>query len=118
MVAERRWCELCRFDDLMLARAVATSIAAMEFDVRLCAADGPAPRADEAHTGFPPYVVEVFGSQWQPLAEVLDQIIDEQQEFDRAIAQRQTGSRNARIVTIITLTGAADLLLLFGLLEM
>ncbi len=112
--AETSWCELCRFDDPCLARAVATSIAAMEFDVRL---DPGGLHAADTRSGSPTFVVEVFTTDWHELADVLNEIVDEQQEFDRWLADRQTVSRHARLVTVITLTGAADLLLLLGLLE-
>ena len=106
MVAKTHWCELCRFDDPVLARAVATSIAAMEFDVRLCAAVSP-------------FVVEVPGSERIELAEVLDEIIDEQVEFDRMLARRQAaGVRHVRIVMVLTFTGTVELLLLLGSLDL
>ncbi len=115
MVAKGSWCELCRFEDLLLARAVATSIAAMEFDVRLNAPDRGTD--DDAHPGRPPYVIQVGRGAWNELADVLDEIIDEQQEFDRRLAAPRTTGRHARIVTVITLTGAADVLLLLGLID-
>ncbi len=110
------WRELCRFDDLLQARAVATSVAAMEFDVRLCAAAAPAREDDDA--GRPPYVVEVVHTDWPDLAEVLDQIIDEQQEFDLRLATGATQRDGRRVMVVIILTGAADILLLLGLLEL
>ncbi len=110
------WRELCRFDDLLQARAVATSVAAMEFDVRLCAAADPAREDDDA--GRPPYVVEVVHTDWPDLAEVLDQIIDEQQEFDLRLATRAAQRDGRRVMVVIILTSAADILLLLGLLEL
>ncbi len=115
MVAQGAWCELCRFEDLLLARAVATSIAAMEFDVRLNALGGATD--DDAHSGRPPYVILVGRGARNELADVLDEIIDEQQEFDRRLAEPRTAGRHARMVTVITLTGAADVLLLLGLID-
>lgn len=110
------WRELCRFDDLLQARAVATSVAAMEFDVRLCAAADPACEDDDA--GRPPFVVEVVHTDWPDLAEVLDEIIDEQQEFDLRLATRTTHRDGRRVMVVIILTSAADILLLLGLLEL
>ena len=102
MVAQTTWCELCRFDDAVLARAVATSIAAMEFDVRLRAA-------------VPPFVVEVPDSERLELAEVLDEIVDEQVEFDRMLACRPAmDARHVRIVIVLTVTGTVELLLLLS----
>ena len=111
MVAQTPWCELCRFDDLLLARAVATSIASMEFDVRLCAFGSTSRSDDESPPGRPPYVVQVDNVNVRELAEVLDEIIEEQREFDRMLADRGRNVRPVRIVTVITLTGAAELAL-------
>ena len=92
MVAETSWRELCRFDDPLLARAVATSIEAMEFDVLLRAADSP-PGGDEASSsGRPPYVVQVVASEWGDLADVLEEIIAEQQEFDRMVIRHRAAA--------------------------
>ena len=77
MVAETSWRELCRFDDPLLARAVATAIEAMEFDVVLRGADSPPAAQDAAQPGRPPYVVQVVASEWGDLADVLEEIIDE-----------------------------------------
>ena len=108
------WRELCRFDDLLQARAVATSVAAMEFDVRLCAAADPAHEDDDA--GRPPYVVEVVHTDWPDLAEVLDEIVDEQVEFDRMLACRPAiNARQVRIVIVLTVTGTVELLLLLSI---
>ena len=119
MVAETSWQELCRFDDVLLARAVATSIAAMEFEVRLCAVGaGHAARGDAAEQpGPPPYIVQVSPAQWSDLAEILDEIIREQREFDRLLTERRTSGSRAVVVTVIGLTGAVDVLVLLGLLD-
>jgi hypothetical protein len=117
MVAETPWRELCRFDDLLLARAVAMSLEAMEFEVLLRAADSPHGIDDGPRSGRPPYVVQVISSEWGELADVLEEIITEQQEFDRLILQRQVAGRHTRIVAVITLTGAAELLLMLALLD-
>ncbi len=106
---------MCRFDDLLQARAVATSIASMEFDVRLCAFGSPSRSDDESHPGRPPYVVQVDNGDVRDLAGVLDEIIEEQREFDRMLADRGRMVRPVRIVTVITLTGAAELALLLAL---
>lgn len=105
MVAQTAWCELCRFDDLLLARAVATSIASMEFDVRLCTIDGRR------------HIVQVDDGQARELADVLDEIIDEQREFDRMLADRSRAVRPARVMAVVTLTGAAELILLLAMMD-
>jgi hypothetical protein len=124
MVAAIAWQELCRFDDLLLARAVATSIAAMEFDVCLaCGVDRDAGAADIAEAesaagdvsaDSPPYVVLVCPSDWHEIAGVLDEIIDEQEDFDRRLAERFETSRHARIVAVLTLAGVGELFLLLA----
>jgi hypothetical protein len=76
-----------------------------EFDVRLHAAGGSAS------------IVQVMSCEWGELAEVLDEIIDEQLEFDRMLHQRGASTRHARIVTVITLTGAVELLVLLALAD-
>ena len=105
MVLHASWCELCRFDDLVLARAVATSIASMEYNVRLWEIDRP------------PYIVQVDNVDVRSLADVLDEIIDEQREFDRMLADRSRAVRPFRIVTVVTLTGAAELALILALMD-
>ena len=116
MVSQTPWRELACFDDLRLARIVATSIAAMEFEVRL------ADRADAAgiRRSAPreaPYAVEVDADDWADLAEVLDEIIDEQEDFDRALTRAQTRCAPAPAVIFITVTSALDILLLVRILE-
>jgi len=117
MVVQSSWCELCRFDDLLLARAVTTSIAAMEFDVRLCPIGLAARGDDETHPGRPPYVVQVSTDHVHDLADVLDEIIDEQQDFDRMLADRRRTVASGRIMTVIAMTGAAELILLLAILD-
>lgn len=117
MVARTSWCELCRFDDLLQARAVTTSIAAMEFDVRLCAVGSPARSDPDTHPGRPPFIVQVDITDVRDLAEVLDEIIEEQREFDRMLTQRSRVARTAPILTVITLTGAAEAVLILALLD-
>jgi hypothetical protein len=117
MVAETSWRELCRFNDPLLAHAVATSIEAMEFDVVLRAAGGPPGTNEAAHPGQPPYVVRVVASEWGDLAGVIEEIITEQQEFDRMLLQRRVSCRHSRIVTVIVLTGAAELILMLALAD-
>lgn len=117
MVARTSWCELCRFDDLLQARAVTTSIAAMEFEVRLCAVGSSARSDPDTHPGRPPFIVQVDISHVRDLAAVLDEIIEEQQEFDLMLAQRSGTTRSARLMTVITLTGAAEAAVLLALLD-
>jgi len=117
MVAQTSWCELCRFDDLLQARAVTTSIASMEFEVRLCAVGSSARTDPDSHPGRPPFIVQVNLSDVRDLADVLDEIIEEQREFDRMLTRRSGATRSARLMTVITLTGAAEAALLLALLD-
>jgi hypothetical protein len=117
MVAETPWRELCRFNDPLMARAVATAIEAMEFDVLLRVGDDPCGIDGAPRPGRAPYVVEVGAADWSDLADVLQEIIDEQQEFDRMVIQRRVAGRHGRIVAVVGLVGAAELLLMLALLE-
>ena len=117
MVLQSTWCELCRFDDLVLARAVATSIASMEFDVRVCAIGCTTPPDDEPNHGRAPYIVQVDNVDVRDLADVLDEIIDEQREFDRMLADRSRAVRPIPILIVVTLTGAAELALILALMD-
>ncbi len=108
MVAETAWRELYRSQDLLEARAVATSIAAMEFDACLCT-------EDDERAG---YVIRVRLADWPDLADVLPEILDEQQEFDRRLQRRQAEPDRQRIVLIVTLTGIVEILAILGVIEL
>lgn len=95
------WRELARFDDPALASAVATTIAAMEFDVRL------------EERG----VVEVAECDRADLVDVLEEIIAEQQDFDRDIQERQRRSQRQAGVILLVATGAVDVMTLLRLLD-
>jgi hypothetical protein len=155
--AANPWRELYRCDDLRQARAVATCIAAMEFDVRLCAtatthadegADMSTPGRHDADVAcctaalhpcacsriaaagagagagalardedLPgPYTIEVPGSTWPQLADVLMEIIAEQQEFDQMLELRRQQNRT-RLIIVLSITTAAEVLLIWRLLE-
>ena len=117
MVAETSWRELCRFNDPLLARAVATALEAMEFDVLFRAGEDPRGIDGAPRPGRAPYVVQVVASDWCDLADVLQEIIDEQQEFDRRLIQRRVTGRHGRIVAVVGLVGAAELLLMLALFD-
>ncbi len=111
MYASAQWRELCRFDDPQLARAVATSVASMEFDVRL----NP---DDPTDLASPPFIVQVDDSDWATLTEVLDEIVDEQIEFDQHFAMHHVKYRRRRIVLILSLAGVVEALVILGLIEL
>lgn len=115
------WRELFRCDDLRLARAVATSIAAMEFDVRLCSVNPAAGTMDvddvPADTAIPgPHVIEVAQADWHRLAALLGEIIDEQREFDQMLEWRRERNR-VRLVVVLSIGTAAEVALIWRLLE-
>jgi len=94
----RRWVELHREDGLADAMIVVTSVAAMEYDVRLVAADGRVinelpDEFAESHDGTErisgPFLVQVRAGDWPDLIDVLEPLIDEQREFDHGITQRE-----------------------------
>jgi hypothetical protein len=123
-----KWRELYRCDDLKLARAVATCIAAMEFDVRVCSINPKAwdcgcDDAEHVCTGgareevIPgPHVIEVPADVWPQLAGVLGEIIDEQREFDEQLELRRERNRT-RLVIVLSVTTAAEVLAIWRLLE-
>lgn len=115
------WRELYRCDDLVQARAVATSIAAMEFDVRLHAPQAKSvddePGEDVVEFNCPgPYVIEVPEEHWPDLAEVLRDIIAEQAEFDERIELRRYRHQR-KLVVVLAVAGIADALILWRLLD-
>lgn len=101
------WQELCRFTDQALARAVATSIAAMEFDVRLIEIASPNQ-----------YVIEVDHDNWSALSDLLQEIVDEQIEFDDLLEIHQATRGRQRIIIIIALTGVVEVMAILGLIEL
>jgi hypothetical protein len=140
---QNTWRELYRCSDLKQARAVATTIAAMEFDVRLASASIEAWTNDEQHettaddssshlnacnriTAFisrndedelpGPYVIEVPDSTWPQLADVLFEIIAEQQEFDQMLEWRRERNR-VQLVIVLSITTAAEAAVVWRLLE-
>lgn len=114
------WCELFRSDDLLLARAVATCVAAMEFDVRLISAAAIRPGSNAApdhDAEFPgPYVIEVPSEHWRDLSSVLREIIDEQCEFDERLAMRQQ-RRQLKLLLVLSATGVVEVLIIWRLID-
>ena len=101
MLPAEQWRELYRCKDLLQARAVATSIAGMEFDVRMRAVGDHALddlELDE-HPMDGPFVIEVRPLDWTHLVDVLTEIIAEQAEFDaQVMARRDQSLRRARMM--------------------
>lgn len=109
MQATNKWQELCRFTDHTLARAVATSIASMEFDVRLIEIGKQNQRQ---------YVIEVDHDHWGSLSEILQEIVDEQVEFDDLLEIHQATRGRQRIIIIIAITGVVEVMAILGLIEL
>ncbi|MEE8154889.1 MAG: hypothetical protein V3T53_07990 [Phycisphaerales bacterium] len=120
MYGTARWQELCRFADPQLARSVATSIASMEFDVRLTGDDRRAQPGfgESTNPATASYVIDVNHSDWGVLADILDEIVDEQLEFDRLFEMPHTSRRRHRVLIIITLTGVVEVLAILSLIEL
>jgi hypothetical protein len=112
------WRELFRCDDLKLARAVATCIAAMEFDVRLCSINPASWDLEEGRDeDVPgPHVIEVPANFWPQLAGVLGEIIDEQREFDQTLEWRRERRRTTLII-VLSITTAVEVVMIWRLLE-
>ena len=108
----RSWRPLRFCAELSEAQTIATSIAAMEFEVRLV--DGATGRILESekpeHDPRGPFAVEVPAEHFDDLAGVLDQIMDEQQEFDSFLESWRV--RSSRAVRWFLLLAAAAMLLL------
>ncbi len=120
MYAPAQWRELCRFKDPQLARSVATSVASMEFEVRLAGDDRLSQQGCDEPTelGSPPYIVQVDDSDWATLTDILDEIVDEQVQFDRLFETHHIKYRRQRIVLIVTLAGVVEALVILGLIEL
>ena len=113
------WRELYRSDDATHVRGIATTIAAMHFEVRCRHQDGLwRGLSDEESPGHPPYVIEVPEPDWPMLHERIDDIISEQMAFDRRLDDPARGARRARqrftlLVIVIVIVLAA-----FGLIDL
>ncbi len=120
MYGTAQWQELCRFADPQLARSVATSIESMEFEVRFAGDDRRAQQglSESTNPATAPSVIEVNHSDWGVLADILDEIVDEQLEFDRLFETRHTRHSRQRIFIIITLAGVVEALVILGLIEL
>jgi uncharacterized membrane protein YcjF (UPF0283 family) len=110
------WRELHRCHGLLEARAIVTSIAAMEFDVRV--RDATTGEIVSINENLPDgtFIIETQVEHAPALADVLDQIIDEQVEFDATLdeVQRRTTRWVRRVYLIILLLIALAVMMLYG----
>ena len=111
------WRRLHRCEDLHSARAVATSIAAMEFEVRVrdLISGALVDVADDDLTG--PFAIEVRGADWAELADVLEEIIDEQETFDAFLDRWHARSTRAMRIVLALVVLIIALLAIFGVLD-
>ncbi len=114
------WRVLYAGEGLARARVIATAIEAMEFEVRLCdvATDLPveALGANLDHDGV--YRIEARGEDWSDLAEVLEQIIEEQSEFDAFLEHRDSSVLNAQRVFLGVVVALVIVLALMGIAKL
>ena len=102
------WAELFHSEDLNRVNMVATCLAAMEFDVRLGCAGHRQPKCGGAKGCHPPYVIQVPADDFPHLVELLDEIIDEQEQFDHFIDSWHTRARNGErrlLIALIIIVG-------------
>ena len=107
------WCE-----GLARARAIATSIAAMEYDVRLRNAATALPVMDDEEDWGGGYVIQARTEDWSDLADVLDQIIDEQQEFDAFIDAWHGRTGHLHRIFLGVVIGLVIVLAILGIIEL
>ena len=106
---DRGWRALFASDDPAEARVVATCVAAMEFDVRMTPHDTIGEGLDDGDGGTEGIVVEVPANDWAVLAEVLDDILAEQAQFDAFLVEthgRSTRAQRRLLITMIVIVGA------------
>lgn len=119
MSSSPRWFELYRHDDVLHARAVATSIASMAFDVRLLDRRGfeleSGAEIDEVE---PPLAVLVPEADYADLAAALPEIIAEQDAFDDLMLERERLIGRRRRSLLILLIAIVAVLSTFGLVRM
>jgi len=98
-----RWRELMRCDDDRLARIVTLSIASMEFDVRCTHVEDPL--AGRRIQEIDPYLIEVRDEDWHDLSTVLNELIEEQLEFDTYLEHRDraVGRHQRRVLLILAI---------------
>ena len=98
-VPDTSWSTLYECDDPERARMLATCVAAMEYEVRIDDPDGEGPR----------FVVQVSEDDFPHLVEIVDEILDEQEQFDEFLDRwRVTASRRERklLVAIIIIVSS------------
>ncbi len=111
------WRALYETADRRLAQTLLTCIAAMEFEVRLARFGDPVDLEsgqDDSNDRIDPdevalFEVQVLDTDYSPLAEVIEEIIEEQEQFDEFIVRwREDATRVDRrlLVTMIVIVSS------------
>lgn len=115
MTDHTTWRELHRTDDPAEALIVATTVAAMEFEVRWHGAASASHRSgDVDHPGHPPYIVEVPEEHWADLRGVIEPLLEEQAEFERRFQRKKNMRQLLALIGLILLAIIPVLLALLG----
>lgn len=111
------WRVLYAGEGLAKARVIATAIEAMEFEVRLCdvATDLPVEAMDENLDDDGVYRIEARGDDWSDLADVLEQIIAEQSDFDALLERRDRSVLSVQRVFLGVVVALVIVLALMGI---
>ena len=120
MHSDEQWGVLHRCADRTAAGRIATSIAAMEFEVRMRDAATGAIVEPGAPDGGGPYLIEVHSANRADLADVLEQVIEEQESFDAALEARnhRTARRDRWLVPVLLIVVIGLLLALNDLINL
>ncbi|UCD74407.1 MAG: hypothetical protein JSV91_11520 [Phycisphaerales bacterium] len=112
------WRQLCRTDDPHLAVTIVTTIAAMEFPARLRDAATGELIEQREDIGDGPFIIETHGTHHAELADVLEEIIGEQEEFDEALESRDRFVRRVRRIVLLGLIIIVTVLAVFKLITL
>lgn len=97
---------------------IATCIAAMEFEVVLSDAAGRRLDNPSPEGAGPPFIVEVTSVCWAQLNDVLEEIIEEQMQFDSYLSSwHETAARWERHLLVL-LIAIVMVLATFGLINL
>ena len=118
MSREQSWRELYRSNDLYEASMIATCISAMEFEVVLSDVSGQ--RIDNPpHEGTgPPFIVKVSSVCWAQLNDVLEEIIEEQMQFDTYLSSWHVTAARWERNLLVLIIAIVMVLATFGLINL
>ena len=112
------WRQLCRTDEPHLARTIVTTIAAMEFPVRLRDAATGEVIEEREDIGDGPFIIDTHADHHAELADVLEDLIGEQEEFDAKLEQRDRFVRRARRIVLLVLIIIVAVLAVFRIITL